>query len=1027
MIGGSEGILKKDEQEYKIEVSGIAECTEACPAGVNVKAYINLIKNRKFEEAIDIIRESNPFPAVCGRVCTRPCEDTCLLSLDGDAISIRALKRYASDYELARRPIAIEPCKTIYDEKIAIIGAGPAGLTAAVDLIRVGYPVTVFEAESEPGGMLRYAIPPYRLPDRILKREIDWIKNLGVEIKTGNKVKDPSSLLKKGFSAVLIAGGAPKSFPLGIEGENAQGVIDALFFLKQINQGKTKKIKGNVVIIGGGSTAFDAARSAIRIGAKKAILAYRRRIEEMPAEEEEIEAAQEEGIEILNLAIPNKIITKNGKVLGIEFLKAKLGKPDESGRRRPVPIKNSEFTVKADVIIPAVGAMPDVGHVSGVKVTTPKGIVQVKENGQTSAEGVFAAGDVEMGPSSVVEAIGRGHIAARGIDEYLGKKSYEKTEKLVKSIQIYLGSRICSRAQYFPKREISKEKISTFKEVEQSLTDFQAVEEAARCFNCGPCYACPTCLPNCKNKQLVAEIEDSKFLVKSPLELSKKISEKGPTLFKLKTETKTQSIKLHSLTSKVDPDLCIGCGRCEEVCAYRAIKNIITKDERNVSQVAHDACASCSACVSECPSGAITQGFMSDNEILNRLKEKQTSFDGVKGLMSYWSTPSPLFDASDGIIQLMSARKPSPSFLIRALARSDRGLLVIKPDEATGSHYLPWEESPNEVVESTWALLKHVGISPDRIQYVDLPKGVSPYILLKQFSKELNQRGLEKLNITIPTNIKSPVGEAIALLRILSANPDKKSVDIISSKPIKSGGNAIFEGCLPMLHLIGNAHKLYYLGPTRQAIREILEITKTDIGFINELKCPSKGLLSTKTKGFNEIVKKIEVDNKKTLSKLKPKKLILATPESYSSFLKEKYVDNVSSLPEELLKVFSEKSKILKPLNKTIAIHHACVMKKDSFYESVRKLLSLIPGVKIVELKDNCGHSGFDHLDGKSKISAVNLMKKAFSKGADLIVCTSPYCESHLMLCSREGSWRTVDIEISDIYKVLMSSITGDV
>lgn len=1027
LIGGLKGILKKDNQEYKIEISSIAECAKSCPAGINVKAYINLIKNRKFEEAIEVIREANPFPAVCGRVCTRPCEDTCYLGLNGDAISIRALKRYASDYELARRPITTEPCTTIHDEKIAIIGAGPAGLTTAVDLIRVGYPVTVFEAENEPGGMLRYAIPPYRLPDRILKREIDWIKNLGIEIKTGHKIKDPSMLLKKGFSAILIAGGVPKSIPLGIEGENAKGVINALLFLKEVNQGKSKKINGTVVIIGGGSTAFDTARSAIRLGAKKVILAYRRGIDEMPAENEEIEAAQEEGIKILTLAIPNKIITKNGKVSGIKFLKAKLGKPDESGRRRPIPIKDSEFTVKADIIIPAVGAMPAMEYINGIKVTTPKGFIKVNEKGQTIVDGIFAAGDVETGPSSVVEAIGRGHIAARGIDEYLGKKSYEETEETVKSIQIYPGSRIYSRVKHIPKRKIIKDKISTFEEVEQSFTDFEAVEEASRCLNCGPCYTCPTCLPNCKNKQLVAEIENNKFLVKSPLELSKKISEKGPTNFKLKTETKTQSIKLYSLISKVDSDLCIGCGRCEEVCAYRAVKNVILKDGRIVSQIAHDSCASCSTCVSECPSGAITQGFMSDNEILKRLQEKQTPFEGVKGLMSYWSTSSPPFDVYDGIIHLMSDRKPSPSFLIRALARSGRGLLVIKPDEATGSHYLPWEESPYRVIENTWMLLKHAGISPDRIQYIDLPRGKNPTVLLKQFSKELDQRNLKKLNTPIPTDIKSPVGETIALLRILSANPDNKSADVISSKSVKTGSNAIFEGCLPVLHLIGNAHKLYDLGPTRQAIRDVLEVTKTDFGFINDLKCPSKSLLSTKTKGIDKIVGKIEADNKKVLEKSKPKKLILATPESYSSFLKEKYVDNVTSLPEELLKIFNKKSKILKPLNKTIAIHHACTMERDPFYDSIKKLLKLIPDIKIVELKDKCGHSSFDHLDGKSKISAVNLMKKAVSNGADLIVCTSPYCESHLMLCSREGSWKTVNIEISDIYKVLKSSIIGDV
>ena len=261
LLGGKSGFLKSGEKQYKIEVKGVPKCTEACPAGVNVKTYVNLIANRKFEEAIDVIRQTNPFPAVCGRVCTRPCEDTCILSETGDTISIRALKRYASDYELARRPIFVEPCEIKYKEKIAIIGAGPAGLTAGVDLIRLGFPVYVFEASNEPGGMLRYGIPPYRLPDRILKREIDWIKGLGVNIKINKKINKPEELLKKGFSAVLIAGGASKSFPLGIKGEKADGVIDSLQFLKDINNKKFKKISGKVVVIGGGSTAFDAARS----------------------------------------------------------------------------------------------------------------------------------------------------------------------------------------------------------------------------------------------------------------------------------------------------------------------------------------------------------------------------------------------------------------------------------------------------------------------------------------------------------------------------------------------------------------------------------------------------------------------------------------------------------------------------------------------------------------------------------------------------------------------------------------------
>ena len=340
-----ENILKVDGKTYNIELKGLPECANACPAGINVKAYIGLISNRDFEKAIEVVRQANPFPAVCGRVCTRPCEESCEQSEKGDPISIRALKRYASDYELARRPLVSESCEQKYNEKIAIIGSGPAGLSAAVDLIRLGYPVKVFEKNEYPGGMLRYAIPRYRLPDRVLKREIDWIKGLGIKIEINKEIKDFKSLLKKGFSAVLIATGSSKSLPLGIDGEDSDGVIDPLEFLWRIKADKPIDVKGEVVVIGGGSTAFDAARSSIRLGAKKVTLVYRRGYEEMPAEKEEVIDAEEEGVKIITLAIPKKIIVKNKKVQGVEFYKAKLGEPDKSGRRRPIPIKDKVFTV----------------------------------------------------------------------------------------------------------------------------------------------------------------------------------------------------------------------------------------------------------------------------------------------------------------------------------------------------------------------------------------------------------------------------------------------------------------------------------------------------------------------------------------------------------------------------------------------------------------------------------------------------------------------------------------------------------
>jgi len=1027
LIDGEIGVLKVDEKQYKIQAKGIPECTKACPAGVNVKAYVNLIANRRFEEAVEVIRQANPFPAVCGRVCTRPCEENCELVEKGDSVPIRALKRYASDYEIARRPVFAKPCKTIYNEKIAIIGAGPAGLTTAVDLINMGYPVTVFEEKKDPGGMLRYGIPPYRLPDRVLKREIDWIKSLGVIIKTGFKITDPSNLFKQGFSAVLIAGGAPKTFPLGIEGDKADGVIDALEFLKDINTGNKTKIEGNIVVIGAGSTAFDAARSSIRLGANKVILAYRRGIEEMPAEREEIDAAIKENVEILTLSIPKRIIVTNRKVTGIEFYKAKLGNPDESGRRRPIPIKDNKFTVKADFIIPAIGAMPDVGSVGGVKVTTPKGVIDVSRNGKTVVDGVFAAGDVEMGPSSVVDAIGRGHLAAKGIHEHLQKIDSTKTEEMLKTIQISLGLPICSSSSHTSKKYLKDVDLSSFEEVEGTFNDFEAVEEASRCFSCGPCYACPVCLPNCKNKQLVGEIEDKTALIKSPLELSKTIYEKGPTSFKIILKNKTKSMKLFSLTSKVDDSLCIGCGRCEEVCAYRAIKNIIFKDDRSVSHVEHDSCASCSACVSECPSGAITQGFMSDNDILNRLEDKKTPFEGVKGLISFWSTPCPLFNTYDGFVELMSARKASPSFLIRALARSGRGLIVIKPDKTTGSHYLPWEEPPEEVIQNTRDLLKMVGISPDRIKYIDFEKDKEPITILKDFSKELDEKKLGKINIPLPKKIDNPIGEAIAILRIFSSNPDTHSYDEMNEIPsAKTNDLAFFEGCIPLLYKIGKAHKYYDLGPTRNAIYKLNKKMNINAGYLHGFLCPSKGLLNLNLYNANDILSRIESKNINTLKNINPKKIILATPESYNSFSKEKKFGKISSLPSELIRIIKNNN-ILNPINKTIALHPACNMRQDPLYDSIKQLLIKIPEIKIVELTKKCGNNNFDHLDGNSKISAINLMHEASKKGADTIICTSPYCESHLMLCNREGSWRSEEVEISDVYQILLSSIEGEI
>lgn len=889
----------------------------------------------------------------------------------------------------------------------------------------MGYPVTVFEAYKEPGGMLRYAIPPYRLPKRILKREIDWIKGLGVKIITEKRINDPKTLFKKGFSAVLIAQGAQKSLPLGVKGEDAKGVIDPLLFLKKINTDNPIDVKGIVVVIGGGSTALDVARSAIRLGTKKVILVYRRGIKEMPAEDEEIEDAKKEGVKIKTLAIPKKIIVKDGKAIGIEFFRAKLGEPDESGRRSPVPIEGSEFTLDADMIIPAVGAKPNVGTVGNVKITNKKGRIEIKENGITSVKGVFAAGDVEMGPSSVVEAIGHGHIAAKGINAYLRGVDSSGGENRVKPIPIVIESKICSHSIYSPKRLKKKEMVTSFDEVEKSLADFEAVEEASRCFTCGPCHICSVCLPNCDHKQLIAQIENNTFLLKVPCELSLIVTEKGSGTYKIQTKGKTKPVELQSLTATVDSDLCIGCGRCEEVCAYRAIRNVFNKDKKTVAEVDHDSCASCSACVSVCPTGAITQGYMSDNEILSRIHEKKTLYTGVKALVSYWSTPTHAFDVYDGIVEVMSAGKPSPSFLIRALARSGRGLLVIGPDEETGSHYLTWEEHPKNIVQKAKNLLELVGISPDRIQYKAAPNETNPSKFLKEFSQFLDKKKLKNLILPIPQIIMNPLGESMTLLRIMWANSDTEPSDEFINLPLaKSKDVAFFEGCMPMLHMIGKSHKLFDLGFTRLAIHKLMEKAKISCGSIKDLSCPAKGLLLVKIDGAKNIVEKIALKNLKAINKVKPQTLILGTPEAFFTFSNEKDFEKVSALPDELLKKLKG-SKDFSPIKKTVAIHHACLMEKDLFYDTTKKLLRLIPGISIVELKEKCGHKGFDSLDSNSKKSALNLIKEALRKGADTIVCTSPYCESHLLMCQRDGSWRSADVEVTDVYKLLLSSLEG--
>lgn len=473
-----------------------APCQYVCPIDQEASVYIALIAQGKFEEAFKVIIKDNPLPSVCGRVCHHPCETVCKAGEIGEPIAIRDLKRFVMDW--ARQndfQIPVQRTKTD-KEKVAIIGAGPAGLAAGYHLCLKGYQTTIFESLPVPGGMLAIGIPEHRLPNKILNADIENIIKSGVSIKTNTALgKDFTidDLFKQGYRAVFIATGAHKSMDLKIPGENAEGVIQAMELLHAVNLGEKVKLGEKVGIIGGGNAAIDAARVAIRSkDCQKVTILYRRTRKEMPAFEEEIDSALQEGIEIQYLVAPKKVLVKNGKVVGVECIRMKLGDLDESGRRRPVPIEGSEFSVELNTLIPAIGERPDISFVKdgdNLKITKWGTILADEEVLLTDREGVFAGGDVFTGPKTVVEAISAGKIAAASIEKYLQGKRLSRDYKLsrpslyVEPIELTEEEIQKVKRAKMPKLSLNARK-KNFKEVELGLNEEKAVKEARRCLRC---------------------------------------------------------------------------------------------------------------------------------------------------------------------------------------------------------------------------------------------------------------------------------------------------------------------------------------------------------------------------------------------------------------------------------------------------------------------------------------------------------------------------------------------------------------
>ncbi|MBI4830240.1 MAG: FAD-dependent oxidoreductase [Candidatus Lindowbacteria bacterium] len=479
----------------------LAPCIAACPAGERIEAWIRLIEEEKYFEAWQLIIAVNPFPRICGRVCFHPCESECNRGEFDRPIAIHSLERFVSDH--GRSLGGPEVPKIVKSGKsVGVIGSGPAGLSCAHHLAKRGHSVTLYEAETELGGLLRYGIPAYRLPRNVLDEEIDDILKLGVEVRTGTRIETLEPL-RKLHNALFLATGFGKGNQLGIAGEQGSGVFDALAFLKLAHSGRAPEIKGKVLVIGGGNAAIDAARTVLRLGAEPTIL-YRRSRAEMPASLPEIEEAEKEGISIRYLVQPTEIVRENGRVALVQCVRNELGEVDESGRRQPVPALGSNFFLEAEAVIIAAGERPDKAFLKTLigpnKITGGTDKDTIEDLLGRLPEGVFAGGDLTSPLRTVAYAIGSGRSAAVKIDKYLGGAGEDPAD--------YVEGRIVRfkdlNLDYFPHKPRLRlpmlplrERAGNYREVSLGINTSAAAEEVERCFHCGVCISCDNCYLYC--------------------------------------------------------------------------------------------------------------------------------------------------------------------------------------------------------------------------------------------------------------------------------------------------------------------------------------------------------------------------------------------------------------------------------------------------------------------------------------------------------------------------------------------------
>lgn len=989
---------------FSVRTEGEPPCKAACPAGVDVKAYVNLIADWKYEDAVRVVRYANPFPGICGRVCTHQCESECGRKDIDESVSIRSLKRFAADYELSRKK-PILPAKRTNSQKIAVIGAGPAGLTAASDLALEGFPVTVFDSAKEAGGLLSWGIPDFRLPKNIVRSEVADIKALGVEFSLGETVRDPAKLLSQGYSAVILATGCQVSLLPGIPGEKAEGVIDCLDFLRKVSEKQITAMQGAVTVIGGGNAALDSARTALRLGAKVTV-AYRRTEEQMPADREEIEHAKQEGVIFRFLAIPTEVISDRGKVKSFRFQSAKLGEPDESGRRSPVPIANDYFTLENNTVIMAIGSKPETSLVSGTGIDLKKGgIVKTADSGMTSVRGIFACGDIATGPLTIIDAIGGGHRAAAGV---IGYVSGEPTRRKPTSMLVIENANIPEsqrcRSCFIP----AEKRQSTFDEVELGMDERTAINEALRCQRCGSCDECDVCLAVCdyRNAAITVAETGETAVAKVPFALAHESLVSPDEDWALEIEGAKHKVEVAPILALVNRDLCIACGKCEESCPYKAIRTVFDTKGRAFAHIESTSCRGCGACAGACPSGAIKMGYMDDERLFAEVREAVKNSADNNGIVRFscmWNRRNLRTEPWPWEVRLQCTRRVSPALLTETLALGVRAVAVVGCEEGD-CHYLPGPLMATDTVSSTRSILEAVGTSQGRITFIDSVDSVTEFFT-----------GISRLAPLRPASGKLPqirhgLGRTLDAVQVLMAQPD--SVQEFSAKDRL----LVAYGCLSTSE---PAFRAYGIRETdiQDAILKLLG--RAGIKFeiargvhISGTSLRDWGMDSLYRDYSRSIVEKVRSSKAATMA--------VATPKSFETLSKVDFGCRTVTLPSVLLK---ELRGVFAETDETVAYHRACAG-GGRFDEDCIALLAKVPGLNISKIEGDCGDTGWRDVTSGSRDAALKLLKKAEKAGISTVVTGSTRCSAHLN--SVLGGWNTSPVRVMDVYTFLAEKLRGD-